>query len=195
MDRWFFDGWLTLGRTVVVGAAAYVALVLTLRVSGKRTLSKMNAFDFVVTVALGSTLATVVLSKDVALLQGVLGFVVLAALQYVVAWLSVRSSWVRSAVRSEPTLLVRRGELLHAALRRERVTEDEALAAVRGAGIARLTDVGALVLETDGSFSVLRGDDAADGSALQSVRNVQGTVQGTDSHDGAEDRTDGRALA
>lgn len=191
MDHWFFDGWMALGRTVIVGAAAYVALVITLRVSGKRTLSKMNAFDFVVTVALGSTLASVVLSKNVALAQGVLGFVVLAALQYVVAWLSVRSSWVRSAVRSEPTLLVRRGELLHAALRRERVTEDEALSAMRAAGVARLTDVGALVLETDGSFSVLRGDDAADGSTLQSVRNVQGT----DSHGGAEDRTDGRALA
>ena len=173
VSRWFFDGWMALARTVVVGAAAYVVLVFTLRVSGKRTLSKMNAFDFVVTVALGSTLASVVLSKDVALTQGVLGFVVLAALQYVVTWLSVRSAWVRSAVRSEPTLLVRRGELLHAALRRERVTVNEALSAVRGAGVARLTDVGALVLETDGSFSVLRGDDAADGSTLQGVQNVE----------------------
>ena len=49
-------------------------LVIFLRLSGKRTLSKMNAFDLVVTVALGSTLATVLLTKDVALADGALAF-------------------------------------------------------------------------------------------------------------------------
>jgi uncharacterized membrane protein YcaP (DUF421 family) len=68
----FFDSWTGLGRVLVVGTLAYFALVLTLRVSGKRTLSKLNAFDLVVTVALGSTLATVLLSKDVALAEGLL---------------------------------------------------------------------------------------------------------------------------
>lgn len=66
----FFDGWTGLLRVLVVGTLAYAALVLLLRVSGKRTLSKMNAFDLVVTVALGSTLATVLLSRDVALAEG-----------------------------------------------------------------------------------------------------------------------------
>ncbi len=66
----FFDSWSAMGRTVVVGVLAYLALVLLLRVSGKRTLSKMNAFDLVVTVALGSTLATVLLSTSVALARG-----------------------------------------------------------------------------------------------------------------------------
>ena len=66
----FFSGWESLLRTLVVGALTYVVLVAFLRVSGKRTLAKMNAFDLVVTVALGSTLATVLLSKDVALADG-----------------------------------------------------------------------------------------------------------------------------
>lgn len=87
----FYDGWLGLVRVVVVGTCAYLALVLLLRVSGKRTLAKLNAFDFVVTVALGSTLATVLLSSTVALAEGVLALVLLVALQYVVAWASVRS--------------------------------------------------------------------------------------------------------
>ena len=67
-----FDSWAGLGRVLLVGTLAYVALVLLLRISGKRTLSKLNAFDLVVTVALGSTLATVLLSKTVALAEGVL---------------------------------------------------------------------------------------------------------------------------
>ena len=56
-----FDDWGSLGRVLLVGTAAYVSLVAILRISGKRMLTKFNAFDFVVTVALGSTLATVLL--------------------------------------------------------------------------------------------------------------------------------------
>ena len=85
----FFDTWLALGRTAVVGVLAYLALVFLLRISGKRTLSKMNAFDLVVTVALGSTLATVLLSKNVALANGVLAFALLIGLQFAITWLSV----------------------------------------------------------------------------------------------------------
>lgn len=62
---YLFDGLAGIVRTVGIGAAANLLLIVFLRVSGKRTLSKMNAFDLVVTVALGSTLATVLLSSDV----------------------------------------------------------------------------------------------------------------------------------
>ena len=77
----FFNDASSLLRVVIVGTLAYSSLVLLLRVSGKRTLSKMNAFDLVVTVAIGSTLATVLLSKDVALADGVVAFTLLIGLQ------------------------------------------------------------------------------------------------------------------
>ena len=77
----FFDTWSGLGRVLVVGTLAYAAVVVLLRVSGKRTLTKLNAFDLVVTVALGSTLATVLLSKNVALAEGVLAVALLISLQ------------------------------------------------------------------------------------------------------------------
>jgi uncharacterized membrane protein YcaP (DUF421 family) len=70
VERVFFDGWLGLFRTFVIGVFAYAFLVFALRASGKHTLSKMNAFDLVVTVALGLSLATVLLSKDVTLAEG-----------------------------------------------------------------------------------------------------------------------------
>ena len=83
-----------------------------LRVSGKRTLSKLNAFDLVVTVALGSVLATVVLNSDVSLIEGLLAFVLLCALQYKIAWLSTRLRRFREIIKSEPSLLLRSGEYL-----------------------------------------------------------------------------------
>lgn len=160
----FFSSWYALLRVLLVGAAAYVALVFMLRVSGKRTLAKMNAFDLVVTVALGSTLATVLLSKDVALAEGLLAFATLIGLQFGVAWLSVRSAKVQELVKSEPALLFFEGRYLDGALRRERVAREEVRAAVRAAGVASLDDVTAVVLETDGTFSVVRGAEGERGS-------------------------------
>jgi uncharacterized membrane protein YcaP (DUF421 family) len=167
----WFDTWVGLGRVAVVGVCAYAALVLFLRTSGKRTLAKMNAFDFVVTVALGSTLATIVLSKDVALAEGVLAFAVLIALQFGIAWLSVHSATVRRLVKSEPALLLHQGQWLPAAMAAERVTAEELRAAVRAQGIGSLEDVAAVVLETDGSFTVLRQAGHGSASTLVGVAN------------------------
>jgi uncharacterized membrane protein YcaP (DUF421 family) len=167
----FFDSGYALWRVVVVGVCAYLALVALLRVSGKRTLSKMNAFDLVVTVALGSTLATILLSKDVALLEGITAFVLLIAMQFVIAWLSVRSAAVQRLVKSEPTLLFYRGDFLHSVMLKERVTEDEVRAAVRSQGMAAVADVEAVVLETDGTFTVIPASDSA-ATALIGVRHA-----------------------
>jgi uncharacterized membrane protein YcaP (DUF421 family) len=165
----FFDSWQGVGRVIVVGSLAYSALIVLLRVSGKRTLTKMNAFDLVVTVALGSTLATILLSKDVALVEGVVAFALLVALQFVVTYFSVRSETVRHLVKSEPSLLLYRGRMLDDALRKQRVTEEEVRAAIRSGGISKLTDVEAVVLETDGSFTVLNDAGQLATSARQDV--------------------------
>jgi len=157
----FFDSWYGLLRVLLVGTIAYSALVILLRVSGKRTLAKLNAFDLIVTVALGSTLATVLLSKSVALVEGLAAFGLLAGLQYLVAWLSVRSPKFSDFVKSEPSLLVHRGRFLESAMRAQRVTRAEVLAALRSAGAADPEQVAAVVLETDGSLSVIRGASAA----------------------------------
>ena len=166
----FFDSWHGLLRVAIVGTLAYFALIVFLRFSGKRTLSKMNAFDLVVTVALGSTLATVLISKEVALLEGMLAFALLIGLQAAVSWLSVRSNAFQSIIKAEPELMLYRGRLLTDALRQERVSAEEISAAVRGQGHASLERIDFVVLETDGSFSVIsRGSGDADDSALRSV--------------------------
>lgn len=166
----FFDSWQGLGRVLLVGVCAYVALVLMLRVSGPRTLSKLNAFDFVVTVALGSTLASVLLSKSVALAEGLLAFAVLIGLQYAVTWTSVRWPRFNRLVKSEPVLLFHRGHFLHRAMRHARVVESEVLATMRDQGISQLDAVEAVVLETDGSMSVLRRPGGGPAETLDNLR-------------------------
>jgi uncharacterized membrane protein YcaP (DUF421 family) len=173
----FFVSWYALLRVLVVGVCAYAALVALVRLTGKRTLSKFNAFDLIVTVALGSTLATVLLAKDVALAEGLVALGVLVGLQFAVAWLSVRSAAVRRLVKSEPRLLFYRGEFLRDAMRAERVTEGEVVASVRGQGLPSLERVEAVVLETDGTLTAVPTSD----TAATSLRHVAGP------HDGRAD--------
>lgn len=155
MDKIFFHSWDSLERTFLIGIFAYVGLVLMLRITGNRTLSQINAFDFIVTVALGSTLATVILNKNVALADGFLALALLIALQLAVSSLSVRFSGFRRLVKTEPFLLFFRGKFLPDSLKAHRITEDEILQIARVQGISSLDEVDAVVLESNGQFSVL----------------------------------------
>lgn len=168
----FFDTWYEILRIGVVGTLAYAGLVFFLRTTGKRTLSKMNAFDLVVTVAFGSTFASAILSSDVSLVEALVAFALLCGLQYGVTLLSVRSERFQRLIKAQPTLLFYRGAFLDPALRKERVTREEILAAMRSSGAAKPSQVDAVVLETDGSFSVVSG--AAAGADVGTLRYVQG---------------------
>ena len=150
-----FDTWTGLARMLATGTIAYIALVLMLRISGKRTLSKLNAFDLVVTVALGSVLATVILSKSVPLAEGVAALALLIGLQYLITWMSVRVEWFSDVVKSEPTVVFSKGVYVQSEMRRQRLTEVEVLAAMRSSGHRDQESVGAVIIETDGSLSVL----------------------------------------
>ncbi|MCM4083834.1 DUF421 domain-containing protein [Paractinoplanes hotanensis] len=165
----FFDSASDLWRIGLIGVLIYIVLITVLRVSGKRTLAKMNAFDLVVTVALGSTLATIVLSRDVSLSEGATALILLVCLQFAATWLSVRWPFLRAAIKSTPTLLLRDGELLTDALRGQRVTDNEVFQAIRSQGIGDLDAVAAVVLETDGTFSVIPQQQAGNRTALRDI--------------------------
>ncbi|WP_232521603.1 DUF421 domain-containing protein [Micromonospora phaseoli] len=156
-------------RLLVIAAIVYPALVVILRVSGKRTLSKLNAFDFVVTVALGSTLATILLSRDVSLVEGILALTLLVALQYGVALLAVRWPPSQKLLKARPTMLLRDGQLRRQTMRRVRVAESEIRQAARSQGAGDLHDLAAVILETDGSLSVITRAQLGDGSTLTDV--------------------------
>ncbi len=174
----WFDGWDSVGRTALTAAVAYVALVVMLRATGKRTLSKMNVFDFVVTIALGSILASVILLSDVTFADGLAALLSLILLQFGMTWLQVRVAWFEDLVKAEPTLLAYDGLLLRDAMRHARITEREVHGAVRSAGYAALDDVEAVVLETNGTFSVITSG-ASDPGAMQSVQGLEAARRAT----------------
>ena len=87
MDKvvFFWNGWEPLLRIVVVGTLTYISIIFILRVSGKRTLASMNAFDFVVTVALGSAFGRILTAKQVSIAEAITTFLLLACLQFIVS--------------------------------------------------------------------------------------------------------------
>lgn len=127
----FFSDWADLGQIVAVGTLAYTAMIL----------------DLVITVALGSTLSTVLPDKTINLAEGIVAFGLLILLQYILTWSSVRWRPMEKGVKSEPTLLVHRGVFLNEAMRGQRITESEVLSAVRSSGQGDVQGVQAVVLE------------------------------------------------
>src|SRR6202521_5985275 len=94
----FFESWYNVGRTVTLSIIGFVALMILLRVSGKRTLSKLNAFDFVFVVAVGSVFASTIISKDITLVEGVAAMATLIAIQVILAELAMRYSTVERKI-------------------------------------------------------------------------------------------------
>ncbi|RYE29328.1 MAG: DUF421 domain-containing protein [Sphingobacteriaceae bacterium] len=174
MSKIFFDNWESIQRTLIIGVLAYLSLILMLKISGKRTLSQMKEFDFIVTVALGSTLASVLLTKDVTLSDGITALGLLIFLQYILAVTSVRSKRFSKLISSEPTLIFFQGNFLEKALKKERVTEAEVRSILRSQQITALEEVEAVVMESNGQFSVVKNGSLTDpGSPLFNVKKLE----------------------
>lgn len=166
---YFWNGWEPLLRTVVVGTLTYISIILILRISGKRTLAKMNAFDFVITVALGSAYGRILTAKQVSVAEAITTFALLALLQFVVSSLENKSRWFYQLVTSQPTLLFYRGRFLEKAMRKQRVRKDSVLGTVRKKKFSSLDEVEAIILETDGSLSVISKAPHTNQSSYQSI--------------------------
>ncbi len=170
-DDTFFSSGSAILRTIAIGLPIYLVLLLSLRISGKRSLGQMNAFDLVVTISLGSIMATTMLSKQTSLAEGVTALVLLLALQFLITWLSVRSAAVRKLARAEPALLFHDGSFVEKTMKRERVSRDEILQAVRSSGLGGLDRAGSVILETNGAFSVI---SKSEGRAEELLSRVKG---------------------
>lgn len=157
-------------RLLIVGFICYFLIVLVLRVSGKRTLSKMNAFDFVVTVALGSVLSNILINNETLLMEGIVSFCLLVFLQFLSSWLSVHSPTVNSLLKSQPSLLYYNGNYYYKHMKKERISKNEITQAIRSQGIVSTDSVSAVVLETDGKISVLKKQpDNTDENTLENI--------------------------
>lgn len=137
-------------RTIVL----YVIALAILRIIGKRSLGKMNAFDFVVAVTFGSAVA-IGMEADNKFLPSVIPVALLGLLQWLLARLNIGLPSVEGVTRGRAVTLVRDGRPETTILKGERITQEELAMELRQKGFARVQDVAQATLETTGKVSVL----------------------------------------
>lgn len=136
----------------------YVSIILLSKLFGPRSFSQMSGFDFAVTIAIGSVLATTILSKDPSVIQGITAITGLFVLQMLVAIGRRRFKAVERTVDHPPLLLMAGTRILWDNMRRAQITQDDLWAQLREANIINLDTVRAVVLETAGDVTVLHSD-------------------------------------
>ena len=155
MDMVFFDNIDKLGRIVLTTVMVYVLIVLVTKISGKRSTSQLNNFDWIVTVMIGSLGASTILLKDIPFVEGVSSILVLYLLQFLVTKYASISPQFSSFILSEPRIVFYQGQFLPDAMRAERLTRQEIECAMRSEGVHRFDDVEAIVFESDAKLTII----------------------------------------
>ena len=148
-------------RGLALSGLTLGVIVVLVRVVGLRSFSKMTAFDFVITLATGSLLATGAgsVTSWPNLLQALVAIAVLMGLQVALAFIRKATGPSNSVLENAPLLLMRDGVFIDEAMQKSRVSRDDVLAKLRGANVMHFEEVRAVVLETTGDISVLHGPD------------------------------------
>lgn len=163
MDMLFFDNIDKLGRIVLTAAMVYVLIVLTTKVSGKRSTSQLNNFDWIVTVMIGSLGASTILLENIPLIEGGSAILVLYLLQFLVTKYASISPQFSSVILSEPRIVFYQGQYLPEAMRAERLTRQELECAMRANGVKSLNDIEAIVFESDAKLTIITKDNKTTG--------------------------------
>jgi len=133
----------------------YIALILLTRLAGIRSFSKMSGFDFAITVAIGSVVASTVLTKDPPLAQAVLVLIALFTVQMSLAWARKHSSLVEGLISNAPRIIMVQGQMIPDQMKLAKVTEKDLYAKLREANVLDFSQIEAVVAETTGDISVL----------------------------------------
>ncbi|SES05494.1 Protein of unknown function [Gracilibacillus ureilyticus] len=151
-----FSDYNTLLNILIKGVCVYIFIILALKIFGKRSLAKLNAFDFIVTIALGSILASTLTNSKVTVSDGFVSILIVLFLQYLVSNFAVKIPFLNKFIKSEPALLYYEDKFLTKALEKERVQKEEIMQAVRESGEDDMSQIKQVILETNGSLSVIK---------------------------------------
>ncbi|RAZ68406.1 DUF421 domain-containing protein [Planococcus maitriensis] len=170
LDTILFDGWKSVLRIAIMSLLAYPFLILLLRSSGKRSLTNVNIFDFIITVTYGATLGSIITSDKVSFADGAVVLFMLTLLQYIVSKLSVNSKGFTQMIKASPSFIYRNGEFDEKSIQKHRIRKDDLRGKVRQQGLSSFEQVEAIVLEGDGSLSIIKKQEGLSKDALENVK-------------------------
>ena len=140
---------------VLRAAIVYVALLVVVRLSGKRAVGQFTPFDMILLILLGTAVQNSLIGEDVSLLGGLILAATLIGLNHAVGLIAARSRKFDALVEGEPVLLIRDGVLDRARLRKEGVSELDLEEALRRDDFTSVADVRMGWLENDGHITLV----------------------------------------
>ena len=166
----FFQGWPTIANTIILSVLMYISIIIIVRVSGKRSLASFNAFDFLITVTIGSISASTMLSSQTKFFDGITAIVTLIILQFIVAKITAHSKTFRKIVKAEPTLLYFKGTYLNDNLKKMRISQDDVRQEVRIGANKTIENIDAVILEANGKLSIITDVSKADMAQMEEFK-------------------------
>ncbi len=158
-----FTSWWTAWQIVARTGAVYLLVLVGVRLTGKREVGQMTPFDLTLLLLLSNSVQNAMTGPDTSLMGGAVAATVLLGLNFLVGWLSGVNRGFRRMVQGSPSLLIHDGQLVMDHLKREHLTVDEVMRALREHGIGCIAEVAVGVLEVDGSLSFLKTDEVPEG--------------------------------
>jgi uncharacterized membrane protein YcaP (DUF421 family) len=137
-------------RPVIV----YLALVLLLRIFGKRELAQLNPFDLVVLLSLSNTVQNAIIGDDNSVSGGIIGAFTLLAINWLVVRVLFRSPRLTRALEGRSVVLIRDGNVDTKALKNEALTREELIEVIHRQGYEHVHEVHRCELEPNGSFYI-----------------------------------------
>lgn len=160
-------------RGAILGAIAFVWVVILVRLVGLRSFSKMTSFDFIMTIAMGSLLASgATVSSWSSYWQVLAAMLMLFLAQVTMAKIRKSSETAEALFDNCPMILMRDGQIIEEALKQTRVARSDLIAKLREANVLHFDEVRAVILEATGDISVLHGDGNFDDRLINEVRQV-----------------------
>jgi uncharacterized membrane protein YcaP (DUF421 family) len=142
--------------SVLKAVVVFFVLWAIIRVSGRRTLGEMTAFDFVLFLIIGGSTQRAITGEDYSLTNALILVATFVALDIALSLVELKSPFMRRVLSATPTILVDNGHLLAGRMRRARVTEENILEAARRLqGIERMDQIKFAILESSGDISIV----------------------------------------
>ncbi len=147
--------------SVLRGAAIYFFLLVLFRLAGKRTLSDVTTFDFVMLLIIGEATQQALLGEDFSLTNAFLVILTLIGLDIAISLWQQRWPRLSKWIEGVPLVIVEDGRPLHERMKRARVSEEDVLTAARERqGLARMDQILYAVLERSGGISIIPRQDS-----------------------------------
>jgi uncharacterized membrane protein YcaP (DUF421 family) len=143
-------------RAIVI----FFFLWLITRVVGRSTIGELSTFQLVLFITMGDMVQQAVTQQDYSVTAGVLAVSVFAVLTIALSWANARWPRLRSITHGVPVVILQDGDPLHRAMRRERLSLDDLMAAARQQGFERLSAIKLAVLEANGTISFFAADSS-----------------------------------